>query len=180
MQGKATFYSKGAKVFHWLIAAIVIGMLAGSFFLGNVPERYQPSAYMIHKSLGLTVLFLIVAGFFWIKYTGKPVLPHNIPTWQKLLARTVQYSLYVLLVCMPLSGWIMSVAGGRIPTYFGLFSMPLPIKASKALSQLMNQSHKTIAWILITLVVLHISGALKHHFINKNNVLREMLPRPKL
>jgi cytochrome b561 len=151
-------------------------MLSGSFFLGNLPEQYQPSAYMMHKSFGLTLLFLVLARFFWIQYAGKPALPKTVPMWQKILSRTVHYSLYLLLICMPLCGWVMSVAGNRVPSYFGLFQMPLPIKANKALSEFMDQSHKTIAWILIALIVLHIAGAIKHHFIDKDNVLKRMLP----
>jgi cytochrome b561 len=176
MQRKATVYSKGSKFFHWLIAVVVITMLSVSFFLENVPEKYQSSAYMIHKSFGLTVLFLMLARIFWIQYTGKPALPKTVPMWQKIVSRAVQYSLYVLLICMPLSGWIMSVAANRVPSYFGLFNMPLPINADKALSKLMNESHETIAWILIALITLHICGAIKHHFIDKDNVLKRMLP----
>lgn len=176
MRQKVIGYSKGSKFFHWLIAIIVISMLSGSFFLESLPDQYQPSAFMIHKSFGLTVLFLVLVRLFWIQYTGKPALPKTVPMWQKILARTVQYSLYVFLICMPLCGWVMSVAGNRVPSYFGLFPMPLPIKANEALSKFMNQSHKTIAWILIALITLHIAGAIKHHFIDKDNVLKRMLP----
>lgn len=176
MRQEVRGYSKGSKFFHWLIAIIVISMLSGSFFLGDLPDQYQPSAYMIHKSFGLTVLFLVLARFFWIQYTGKPALPQTVPVWQKILSRTVQYSLYVFLICMPICGWVMSVAADRVPSYFGLFQMSLPIKANKALSEFMNQSHKTIAWILIALIVLHIAGAIKHHYIDKDNVLKRMLP----
>jgi cytochrome b561 len=176
MRKKVAYYSKGSKFFHWLIAIIVIAMLSGSFFLGSLPDQYQPSAYMIHKSFGLTVLFLVIARLFWIHHTGKPALPNTVPMWQRILSRTVQYSLYVLLICMPVCGWVMSVAGGRVPSYFGLFAMPLPIKANEALSEFMEESHKIIAWILIALIVLHIAGAIKHHFIDKDNVLKRMLP----
>ena len=76
---------------------------------------------------------------------------------------------------MPVCGWVMSVAAGRVPSYFGLFNMPLPIEANKTLSKFMLTSHKTIAWILITLVILHVGGALKHYFIDKDNIVQRML-----
>ena len=177
MRQKVIGYSKGSKFFHWLIAIIVITMLAGSFFLESLPEQYQSSAYMFHKSFGLTVLFLMIARLFWIQYTGRPALPDTVPLWQKILARTVQYSLYLLLICMPICGWVMSVAANRVPSYFGLFPMPLPIKANETLAKLMNQSHKTIAWILIALITLHIAGAIKHYFIDRDNVVKRMFPR---
>ncbi len=168
-------YSGGSKFFHWLIAVIVIGLLSASFFLEDVPEQYQSTAYLLHKSFGLTVLFLMVMRFFWIHYTGKPELPSSIPKWEKILSQGVQYLFYILLICMPLCGWVMSVAANRVPSYFGLFKLPLPIEVNKPLAELMEQSHKTIAWILIALLLLHVAGALKHHFIDKDNILKRML-----
>ncbi len=171
-----THYSSGSKLFHWVIAFIVITMLSVSFFLESVPEQYQSLAYAIHKSLGLTVLFLTVLRFFLIMYRGKPVLPPTVSMWDKVVSRIVQYSFYLFLIVMPICGWIMSVAANRVPVYLGLIPMPLPIEANKALAKLMNQAHETIAWVLIVLVVLHVAGALKHHFIDKDNVLKRMLP----
>lgn len=171
-----TRYSSGSKFFHWTIALIVILMLSGSFFLGDIPDKYQSLAYMMHKSFGLTVLFLMIARFIWLWHSGRPALPSATPPWEKRLSRVVQYGFYVFLICMPVCGWVMSVAEDRVPTYFGLFKMPLPIATNKALGTLMDQSHKTIAWILIGLIFLHIAGALKHHFIDKDKVLKKMLP----
>jgi cytochrome b561 len=168
-------YSSLSKFFHWLVALIVIVLLSFSFFLDDVPDAYQKTAYMIHKSCGLTVLWLMVLRFLWLQYRGRPSLPLGMPGWEVLLSRFVQYSFYFFLLCMPLCGWIMSVAAGRVPSYFGLFDLPLPIAPNKALSELMWQGHKIIAWILIGLISLHIAGALKHHFINKDNVLRRIV-----
>ena len=169
-------YSSGSKFLHWLIAFIVILMLLVSFFLGDLQKKYQPFAYMIHKSFGLTVLFLMMARFFWIWRSGKPALPKTVSTSERFLSRIVQYGFYVFLICMPICGWIMSVAGNKVPSYFDLFKMPLPIAANKVLEKWMDQSHKTIAWILIALIFLHIAGALKHHYIDKDKVLKHMLP----
>ena len=78
---------------------------------------------------------------------------------------------------MPLSGWIMSVAADKIPRYFGLFSVPFPgIAPNKSLADTMSESHEIIAWIIIGFIVLHVAGALKHHFIDKDHVLKSMLP----
>ncbi|MCX7116591.1 MAG: cytochrome b [Legionellales bacterium] len=176
MKTNVTSYSAGSKAFHWLISIIVITMLSLSFFLDGIPKQYQPVAYMIHKSAGLTVLFLMIARFFWLQYCGKPALPPSVPRWQKIAAHFLHYSLYVGIICMALFGWIMSVAAGKIPSYFGMFSLSLPIAPNKALSKLMNQSHKTMAWVLIVLIVLHIVAAIKHHFIDKDVVLKRMLP----
>jgi cytochrome b561 len=151
-------------------------MLSGSFFLDDLPKSYHSVAYMMHKSFGLTVLFLTILRFFWIIYCGKPAMPATVPRWQKIMSMMVQYALYVFLVSMATCGWIMSVAAERVPSYFGWFDLSLPIQPNKALATIMNQSHKTIAWILIALIVLHIAGAMKHHVIDKDNVLKRMLP----
>lgn len=172
------YYSSGSKFFHWVIALIVIGMLSGSFFLDDIPKQYAGMAYMIHKSLGVSILALMILRLLWIFHAGRPPLPVLVPAWEKLLSRVVQYSLYFFVILMPICGWIMSVAAGRVPTFFGLFSLPLPgIPLDENLSKLMNQSHKTIAWIIIVLLVLHTAGALKHHFIDKDTVLKAMLPK---
>ncbi len=175
-KGKVTRYSAVLKFFHWLIAFVVIAMLSGSFFLDDLPEQYQSGAYMAHKSLGLTVLFLMIARFLWVQYSGKPELPATVSMFEKVVSRVVQYSFYLFLIAMPICGWVMSVAANRVPSYFGLFRMPLPIATNKILANIMDQAHKTIAWILIVLIILHIAGAMKHHFIDKDTVLKRMLP----
>ncbi|CAM2873681.1 cytochrome b [Legionella worsleiensis] len=173
-------YSSVTKFFHWLIALLVIGMLCMGFFLEDIPEQYQGTAYMLHKSTGITLLFLMLMRAVWVGISGKPALPSSIKPWEKKLARFVQYGFYVLLFIMPMSGWIMSVAADRVPSYFGLFKMPLPwITPDTSLVELMKDSHEVIAWILILFICLHVLGALKHHFIDKNNILRRMLPGQK-
>lgn len=168
-------YSKGSKWLHWLVAILVLLMLSFGFFLDDLPESYQSTAFMMHKSLGITIFFLMCIRLFWIAYTGKPELPKTVVLWERILSKMVQVSMYVFLFAMPLAGWVMSVAADRVPVYFGLFKMPLyGIPVDKNLSHLMGKAHEIIAWILISLIVLHIAGALKHYFINKDRVLQRM------
>ena len=169
-------YSTGSKFFHWLIAFLVICMLSFSFFLDDVKKPYQGTAYMIHKSVGLSILFLMLLRIIWIWYKGRPELPLTVPKWQHYAARTVQYCFYVFLIVMPLSGWIFSVAANHTPSFFGLFKVPLPIAPNKALDEFFEDTHTVIAWILIALVVLHVAGAFKHLFIDKDKVVQSMLP----
>lgn len=169
-------YSAGSKLLHWLVAVIVITMLSLSFFLEDLPKASQPTGYMIHKSFGLTVLCLMLLRLVWIIHKGKPALPASVPRWEVIMTHIVQHSFYVLLLAMPICGWIMSVAAGRIPTFFGLFNVPLPIAENKPLAKIMDLSHKTIAWILIVLIVLHVAGVIKHYFFDRDRVLHRMLP----
>lgn len=169
-------YSLGFRILHWAMAFFIISMLIFGFFLEDLPKAYQDTAYMLHKSFGLTLLFLMMLRFLWIKRLGKPALPDRIPFLEKLLAHTVQYFMYIFIILMALAGWIMSVAKGYIPNYFGLFPVYFPgVEGNKPLGSFMGEAHEVIAWILIALITLHILGALKHHFINKNNVLKRMI-----
>lgn len=171
-------YSSSSIFFHWLIALIVIPMVIGSFFLEEVPKAYQPLAYLIHKSMGLTVLLLMLLRMISILYNGKPPLPDTVPAWQKIVSHLVHYGLYFFVILMSLSGWIMSTAANRPPSYFGLFTIPFPgIVPNEAFSNLMVDVHITVAWIIIALLVLHIAGAIKHHFIDKDKVLLRMWRR---
>ncbi len=173
----STTYTPLSKLFHWVIALAVIIMLTVGFFLDSIPERFAGTAYMLHKSTGITIFFLMIVRFIWMRISTKPDLPSTMKLWEKILSRFVQYGFYLLLFIMPLSGWIMSVAGGRIPVYFGLLKAPLPwVGENQSLSELMGKYHELIAWILIAFITLHVLGALKHHFIDKDNVLKRMLP----
>ncbi len=175
-----TQYSSMSKALHWIIAIAVIGMLSVGFFLDDLPDQLKPIAYMIHKSTGLTILLLMIIRFIWVHASGKPALPDTVKIWEKILSRFVQYGFYILLIAMPLSGWIMSVAADRPPIYFGLFKVDFPgIGVNKPLAEYMAGWHEIIAWTLIAFIILHVAGALKHHFIDKDNVLKTMWPARK-
>jgi cytochrome b561 len=175
MSKGARAYSTLSKLLHWLIAILVMGLLSISFFLDNFPEKSQAMAYMMHKSIGLTVLGLMLIRVLWLVYHGRPKLPSRMPRWQRYLAYSVQWGLYALLIAMPLCGWVMSMASGHTPIYMGVVSLPLPgIHVNKALSDIMLQCHQTIAWVLIALIALHIAGAFKHQWIDRDRVVRRM------
>lgn len=173
---KTKDYAPSIKILHWLIAALLILMLLGGFFVDDVPKAIRGTFMMFHKSIGISILFLMLFRFFWVIYKGKPLLPPKTPTWQRHLAHTVHYLLYFFVIAMPLVGWAMSMAADRVPLFFGFFAWPLPwVPQSKVLSSQLFGWHSTIAWILLALIGLHLAGATKHHFINKDAVLKRML-----
>lgn len=177
MQKDLLAYSKGFKYLHWVVAALVLAMLSGGFFMQDFSSDMKPLVYMMHKSTGLTILALMLIRLVWIVSTGKPKLPHDIPLWERMLANFVQVFLYASLISMAFSGWVMSTASNKIPVYFGLFRVPLPfVDQSDTLAHWMNSTHKTLAWVLVALVSLHILGALKHWLIQKDDVIKRMLP----
>lgn len=178
MQAKQ--YHPLTKFLHWVIAFFIIAMLIVGFLLEDVPQAWQNIAYNGHKSIGITLLFFMLFRFVWVLKTGKPKLPENTPLWENGLARGVQYALYLDVIAMILIGWIMSTASGYLPDYFGIFPWAFPgIGLDKVLAKKLVIAHEYGAWVLIGLLLLHTAGALKHHFINKDSVLRSMLPERK-
>ncbi len=168
-------YAFVSKLLHWLIALVVLGMLSIGFFMSSLPDQLQPLVYLLHKSFGLTVLGLMVLRLAAITYYGRPRLPSSVALWEKIASRTIQYSFYALLVVIPLSGWMMSTASGRVPNYFGLLLLPFPgISLNKTLSHQADVVHCVLAWVLLVTVGLHIAGGLKHLLFNRDQVFQRM------
>lgn len=169
-------YGLISKLFHWVMALAIIGLLAVGFIMSDMetsPDKFK--LYGIHKAVGALVLFAVFARFFWRITNIKPTMI-SAPRWQKLAAHTAHYGLYVLMVAMPLSGWLMSSAAGFPVSVFGWFTLPDLIAPDKELRHLMGEVHETLAIAIIALVSLHALAALKHHFMDKDNTLRRMLP----
>jgi len=175
---KNTRYHYGivTRSLHWLVALLVIGQILVGFYTTTFADPSAKSWLMfLHKSVGLTILWLMLLRIIWVFTNRQPGYEARVPLWQRALARLIHFLLYILLLALPISGWIMSTAADRTPSYFGLFNLPLPgIPVSKALASTADNLHVVLVWIAIALVVLHIAAGLKHHFINRDNVLRRM------
>jgi len=177
IKNTASNYGVISQLFHWVMAIIVIMMLSFSFFLGDLPDSYKGTAYMLHKSTGLLILFLLVLRIGWKLMNKTPEPPKTMVKWQANLAQGAHSSLYLLLLLMPLTGLFMSLASNRLPTFYGLFTVSIPgFPQSKTLGSIMNTSHKAFAWVLITLIAMHLVGVIYHTAIKKDGVLRRMLP----
>ncbi len=177
LQNTEATYGSLSKFFHWLIFFLVSVMLLVGFFMDDLPESMQPMVYMMHKSTGLLILGLMILRLLW-RWTNKtPEFPSTMGRLQKIGAKVVHALLYIILLLMPLDGWIMSTAAGRIPTFYGLVTLPFPgIEHNHALAHQLAELHGILAYALLALLVLHILAAFKHHFINKDNILTRMMP----
>ena len=177
MQLKNTSRSYGvvAKFLHWLIFVLVLLMIVGGFFLDDVPKAYKGVIYNLHKLTGLTILLLMVVRWLWSMINVNPILPANMPAWQRKATRLVHGLLYLLIIAMPLAGWIGSSSAGK-PPHLGDLKLSLPIAENKALIDLAFTAHTIIAYCIIAMVSLHLLAALYHHYIRKDDILRRMLP----
>ena len=170
-------YSTVSLVLHWLIATLVVAQVALISAHDATEGPLSREFVNLHKSVGLSILVLTLARLGWRIANPAIPLPQEMPRWQKLLARTNHVLFYVLLLAMPLVGWAASSAAGRDIVWFGLFNWPLlPIGGGREMAGNLMDVHETAAKLLIFLVVLHVIGALKHQFVDRDNVLHRMIP----
>ena len=172
-------YSGGAIALHWLTAAMVMITIPLGLYGASVEGAASQAATEIHKPLGIAILTVTVIRLTWRVCHRPPALPEAISALQKATARSVQAALYALLIVMPLSGWWMTSAFHRHQiSFFGLFLVPyLPVKPDMPSAIAAHEVHETLGWAIIALVGLHAAAALKHHYIDKDGVLRSMLGR---
>jgi cytochrome b561 len=170
-------YSIVSLLFHWGIAALVLTQIllvaAGDATEGPIAGQFVGT----HKAVGLSILVLTLARIGWRLANPWIALPDHLPGWEKLAARATHILFYVLLLALPLTGWAASSAGGREISWFGLFNWPLlPLEQSRDLSRSLMGLHRLAVKLLYVLMALHILAALKHQFINRDNVLHRMIP----
>ncbi len=178
MKLKNTLSQYGAitKLLHWVIALGVMGMLLVGSLLDVLKDPTQGAVYGWHKSLGMTLLLLILIFAFWSSRNVKPSYPADMTFIQTLLAKLVRYLLYFSVIAMCLSGWIFSTAKGKPPMIWGWFTLPAPgVPLSESLGHTVKQIHVYLAWSILGLLGVHLMGALYHHFIRKDDILKRML-----
>lgn len=171
-------YSKVAILFHWIIA-VLIGV---NILLANLAEdlpRAARATYMSpHKAIGISILLLSVGRILWRLGHKPPALPGKVAGWQAKLGHSVHILFYVLMIAMPLTGWLMIGASGRAAPidFFGLFTVDMAMAKNVMLSDIAHESHEILATPLIILIGLHVLGALKHQFLDKLPFVQRMWP----
>lgn len=166
-----------SQLFHWLIVALILVQAALGLTGLLLPLGMEKLAVLArHKSIGMTILGLAVLRLLWRWLNPTPPLPSNLKPYERWLAHFTHVSLYVLLFAMPLTGWMMSSARGFPVSWFNLFQLPDLVPKNRALYDAMVTTHAALASTLAVVVALHVAGAIKHHFVLKDDTLRRMLP----
>ena len=190
MSSPAHRYSAVAIILHWMIAVLILTNL----YLGLTFEDLRGMALFrtlqLHKSLGLTVLVLSLIRLGWRLTHRPPALPAEMPRWERLAAQAAHWGLYGLMIGIPLTGWVVvSASPTNIPTllynklpwpHLGfIHDLAMPVR--KSLEDSVGEAHELLAFAMMGLIVLHVAAALKHQFLNRDEVLSHMLPflRPK-
>ena len=180
IQSSPMRYGAVAQAFHWLIAALIVTQFVLANLALDLPiGAHKLALFARHKSFGMTILMLAILRLLWRLKNPPPALPDHMSPLERRVAHATHIAFYVLLFAMPLTGWMMSSAKNYSVSWFGLFTWPDLIGKNEAAFDLLRSTHDTLAAILLTIAILHILAALKHHFWNKDNVLLRMLPFTK-
>ena len=166
-----------SKALHWIVVVLIITQWFIADRADDLPNglaKLQALAW--HKSFGMTILMLAVLRLVWRLVNPVPDLTAETKPWERVLARVSHLLLYALIFAMPLTGWLMSSAKNFPVSWFKLFQFPDLVAPSEELFQRMNGLHHLLFKVLVAVALLHVAGALKHHFIDRNDVLRRMLP----
>lgn len=166
-----------AKTFHWLMALLILGLGVVGLVMTDLPNSPQKlKIYALHKSVGLTVLALALLRLAWRLLDRRP-RDVPMPRWQALAAHGAHLALYVLMLALPLSGWLFNSAAGFPLQWFGQFNLPsLTGGRDEALKAIAHEAHELGWWLLVAVLLAHAGGALKHHLLDRDATLRRMLP----
>jgi len=169
-------YTKVAIWLHWIIALSVLANIGLAMLTEDMPRETHRAAMGIHKALGIAVLALSVVLILWRLGHKPPPPPAGTPGWQKPVSKVVHLLFYVLLILLPLSGWVWMSAADRPIDFFGMFAVPVIVAPDKGLADVMHDRHEVLGLAMLGLAALHILAALKHQFFDRTGLIGRMNP----
>jgi cytochrome b561 len=179
--GREAAYSPGARHFHWwTVALVAIQVPLGVYmaYRGEVTnfDALTNALYSWHKTLGLVILLLVIARLFYRFTHGAPGDEPTLQWWEKAASHATHWSLYLLLILVPIMGWLgISYYGAR--DVFGLFSIPPLAAPDQSAAERVLMLHRYLAFLTVALVAMHVGAALFHYLVRKDGVLARMLPQ---
>ncbi|MGE5623328.1 MAG: cytochrome b [Bacillota bacterium] len=171
-------YSILAILLHWLIALLIVAAFALGVTMVDIPgiTPTKLKYFSWHKWIGVTVLGLVCVRLLWRLTHAAPPYPLAMPGWQKTAAHGLHGLLYVLMFAVPVSGYFYSLAAGVPVVYLGVVPLPVLIEPDPALKPVLKQVHYAMNMAMLAAVALHVAAALKHQFVDRDGVLKRMLP----
>jgi cytochrome b561 len=177
LTNNAERYGIVAQMLHWLIMLLVCAQFGLALRADALPRGPALLSVLgLHKSVGITIFALMILRLLWRTFNPAPDPPAHISRWQRVAAQISHLALYGLLLLLPLFGWLMSSARNFPVSWFRLFTLPDLIAPSEAAYRFFHEGHELLARMLLLIMLLHVAAALKHHFIDGDNVLMRMLP----
>lgn len=167
-------YTRTAVLLHWLVALLIFAAFPLGLYMADLPlSPTKLKLFSYHKWMGITALLLVAIRLAWRAGHPAPAAPDG-PRWQQVAAAAVHHLLYLLMLAVPLSGWLMSSAKGFQTVWFGILPLPDLVGKDKELGNLLKEVHEVLNYTLLTLVAAHVLAALKHHFIDRDGLLNRM------
>ncbi|MGI9507324.1 MAG: cytochrome b [Geminicoccaceae bacterium] len=169
-------YDLTSRVNHWIIAAVIIGMLGLGLFLeyGGLEREAKRPLIDIHKSIGVLVLAFGLWRVLWRVFQGFPPIASTMPAWQETASKTIHWLLLAGILVMSVSGVLSSIFRGRAVDVFGWFTIPAQTELPW-LASLASSTHDVVGKALAVIVIIHVAAALKHHIQDADPTLRRML-----
>lgn len=175
-KGSTNGYTATAISLHWLTVLLIIAAFPLGVYMHELPNSpLKLRLYSYHKWIGVTVFALSAARLIWRGFHPAPALPSGMPAWEQKAAKAAHWLLYALIFIIPVIGWLMSSAHGFQTVYLGVLPIPDLLARDKGAAEGLKAVHELLNMALLATVVLHAAAALKHHFINKDDVLKRML-----
>jgi cytochrome b561 len=170
-------YTRVAISLHWVIALMILGTFALGLYMHELPlSPTKLKLYSYHKWIGVTIFALVLFRLAWRLGHRPPPPPPSMPVWQHHAASAAHLALYLLTLAIPVSGWLMSSASGFQVVYLGMLPIPDLLGKDKGLAEQLKQAHEFLNIVMFAVVVLHVAAALKHHLMDRDDVLSRMLP----
>ncbi|MEO0369381.1 MAG: cytochrome b, partial [Pseudomonadota bacterium] len=164
-------FGKMSRYLHWITALLFISLIPLGIFTTLIPldAPYRQGYYVLHKTIGFTVLGLLLVRLVWHMRTPTPKLDANLTTWEHRLAKVMHYGLYFLMIAVPVSGYMMSTYSGNLSHFF-IWDTPMLFEKNLETVKIWGLTHKVILPFITYIVIgAHVLGALKHHFIDKHH-----------
>ena len=171
----STRYTLTAQTLHWLTVLLILAVLPVAWVVVSLPQGPEKSwLFVVHRSLGITILAPVVARLILRAVNPPPPLPGGTPWMMELIGRLTHWLLYSLLLLMPISGYLQS-ASGRAVSHFGLFNLPA-LPENKGLDAIAKAVHLAGQWGIYALVCLHVLATIWHVAVRRDGLLSRMIP----
>jgi cytochrome b561 len=172
----AARYDATLRILHWAMAAIILAAIALGVVAALLPRGVSPRVELltIHKSLGMTALVLVVLRVLWRLSVGAPPDSAALGVLTRVGAHAAHIALYALMIAMPVTGYVASVAGGHDAPWFGLFEFPALVAKNEALAHRAGFAHYWLAWAIGAVLALHLAGAAWHAWVKRDDIFSRM------
>ena len=184
MKNTTGYYTRTAQALHWIMAIIFIlawgiGFYSGNFLSYDIDGSFKGEVITLHKNIATSIIFLVIIRIFWRYTHPAPKLPSNMSPLMKTFAHCGHLALYFMLLALPITGCLFSWSAGHPAPVLYLFNLPTLIAKNPEITAIVKPLHIWLSWCAGLLIVGHLLAALKHHFIDKDNVLTSMTKQPK-